>query len=74
MGIFQVYCDLQRNLKRGGNQDDYIIFKKGFEDTEQSVSLMCILSKKDESGKNKIISQLEMDRIASNIQNTEKTF
>lgn len=47
------------------------LFLKGFEDTAESASLMCILSKKDESGKYKIISKLEMDEIAGNIQNTE---
>lgn len=47
------------------------LFLKGFEDTAESASLMCILSKKDETGKYKIISKLEMDEIAGNIQNTE---
>lgn len=50
-----------------------ILFLKGFGDTAESASLMCILSKKDETGKYKTTSQLEMDGIAGNIQNIEKT-
>lgn len=46
-----------------------MIFLKGV--TSESASLMCILSKKGETGKYEIMSHLEMDGIAVNIQNTE---
>lgn len=49
-----------------------LLFLKGFGDTSELVSLMCILSKKGDNGKYKIMNQLEMDGIAVNIQNTEK--
>lgn len=42
--------------------------------TSESASLMCILSKKGETGKYEIMNQLEMDGIAVNTQNTEKIF
>lgn len=45
-----------------------MIFLKGV--TSESASLMC-MSKKGETGKYEIMSQLEMDGIAVNIQNTE---
>lgn len=51
-----------------------ILFLTSFGDTSESDSLMCILSKKGETGKYKIMSQLEMDEIAVNIQNSEKIF
>lgn len=49
-----------------------LLFLKGFGDTSELVSLMCILSKKGDNGKYNIMDQLEMDGIAVNIQNTEK--
>lgn len=49
-----------------------LLFSKGFGDTSELVSLMCILNKKGETGKYKTMNQLEMDGIAVNIQNTEK--
>lgn len=43
---------------------DYIQQCRRFEDTEESASLMCVLGKRDETGKCKIMMELEMDGVA----------
>lgn len=49
-GVFPMHYELQRNLKKIVNKV-VILFLKGFGDTSEIVSLMCILSKKGETGK-----------------------
>lgn len=51
---------------------NYIQKCKGFEDTQESSSLMCVLSKKDETGKCKITMELGMDGVAG--KTLKKTF
>lgn len=72
-GVFPIHYELQINLKRTENQDDDDdgVFERC---SFRISSLMCILSKKGETGKYEIMSQLEMDGISVNIQIIEKIF
>lgn len=51
-----------------------IQFLEGFGDTSETASLMCMPRKKGKNKKYKIMSELEMDGIAVNIQKIEKIF